>query len=396
MVNARILNIENIDTARDEIRKIGVDDGALPWLSPKAVFITMKIEDVSAFAANIIKQEMLGKGGDAAVNRGVADFSVKRSDVLVMGTYGQFKSLVKKLAVQSGSLKVIGEEIQRVLGAVDRGKPQFFECGKYRLPIGKKTYVMGILNFTPDSFSDGGMFNNMEISVKRAREMVEEGADIIDIGGESTRPGYEPVSPEEEASRVIPVIEALVREINVPVSVDTMKAVVAEKALQAGASIVNDIWGLQRDPEMAGVAAKYGAGVIMMHNQDEKVYKELMGDIMRFLRNSVDIAEKAGLGREKMVVDPGIGFGKTSEHNIEVLKRLKELNSLNLPVLLGTSRKSFIGNILGLPAGERMEGTAATVALGIADGVDIMRVHDVKEMARVARVTDAILRRNHG
>jgi dihydropteroate synthase len=392
MINARLLFIENMSTAKEEIRKIGVDAVSIPWLSSKALFITMKIENVSTYAANILKQEMLGKGGDAAVNRGVANFSTKSSDVLLMGTYSQFNRLIYKLEMQSGGLKEIADEIQRVLAGLDAGKPEYFECGKHKLPIGEKTYIMGILNITPDSFSDGGKFNNVESAVKKAKHMIENGADIIDIGGESTRPGHKPVDAIEEINRVVPVIEILAKEINVPISVDTSKAIVAEKALKAGAHIVNDVWGLQKDPELADVVARYSAGVVMMHNQDNSEYNDLMGDIVKFLRNSIEIAEKAGIRRENMVVDPGIGFGKNLDHNLEVMRRLKELSSLNLPVLLGTSRKSLIGNILDLPVDERLEGTAATVTLGIANGADFVRVHDVREIARVVRMTDAMVR----
>ncbi|WP_026073785.1 dihydropteroate synthase [Acetivibrio cellulolyticus] len=392
MINARLLFIENMSTAKEEIRKIGVDAASIPWLSPKALFITMKIENVSTFAANIIKQEMLGKGGDAAVNRGVANFSTKSSDILLMGTYSQYNRLVYKLEMQSGSLKEIGEEIKRVLTGLEIGKPEYFECGKHKLPIGEKTYIMGILNITPDSFSDGGKYSNTESAVKRAKHMIENGADIIDIGGESTRPGYQPVDAIEEINRVVPVVDILSKELNVPISVDTSKAIVADKALKAGAHIINDVWGLQKDAELAEVVAKYGAGVVMMHNQEGREYHELMGDIVKFLRNSIDIAEKTGVRRENMVVDPGIGFGKNLDHNLEVMRRLKELSTLNLPVLIGTSRKSLIGNILDLPVDERLEGTSATVTLGIANGADFVRVHDVKEMARVARMTDAMVR----
>lgn len=392
MVNARILYIDNMKTAREEVRKIGVDAASIAWLAPKAVHLAIKLENISAYAANIIKQEMLGKGGDAAVNKGVVNCSVDKSDVLVMGTYSQFNRLVYKLGMQPGSLKEIGDEIQRVLDGIEKGKPQYFECGKFKLAIGEKTYIMGILNVTPDSFSDGGRYNNLDAAVRRAKQMVEEGADIIDVGGESTRPGYVPVDALEEINRVVPVVEALSKEISVPISVDTSKAVVAEKALVAGAHIINDVWGLQKDSGLAEVVSKFGAGVIMMHNQESKTYNDLMGDIIRFLRRSIEIAEKAGISRESMVVDPGIGFGKTLEHNLEVMRRIKELNTLNLPILLGTSRKSLIGNVLELPVNERLEGTAATVTLGIAGGVDIVRVHDIKEMTRVARMTDAMVR----
>ncbi|OPZ88724.1 MAG: Dihydropteroate synthase [Firmicutes bacterium ADurb.Bin419] len=392
MINARLLFIENMSTAKEEVRKIGVDAVSIPWLSPKALFITMKLENISSFAANIIKQEMLGKGGDVAVNRGVANGSVQSSDVLLMGTYSQYSRLVYKLEMQSGSLKEIAEEIKRVLTGLDIGKPEYFECGKHKLPIGEKTYIMGILNVTPDSFSDGGKYNNLESALKRAKQMIENGADIIDVGGESTRPGHHTVDAIEEINRVVPVIEVLAKELNVPVSVDTSKAVVADKALEAGAHIVNDVWGLQKDTEIAEVIAKHNAGVVMMHNQESREYKELMGDIIKFLRRSVEIAEKAGIRRENMVVDPGIGFGKNLDHNLEVMRKLKELSSLNLPVLIGTSRKSLIGNILDLPVEDRLEGTSATVTLAIANGADFVRVHDVREIARVVRMTDAMVR----
>jgi dihydropteroate synthase len=271
-------------------------------------------------------------------------------------------------------------------------KSDIFECRGYKLPMGKKTYVMGILNITPDSFSDGGRYINPESAVKRAREMIEEGADIIDVGGESTRPGNETIDAVEEINRVVPVVELLLKEIDVPISVDTSKALVAEKVLNAGVHIINDVWGLQKEPKMAEVISKFGAGVIMMHNKHDKNYNDLMGDIIKFLKKSVQTAKEAGIGSQCMAIDPGIGFGKSLEQNLEVMKRLSELNSLDLPILLGTSRKSVIGNVLGLPVGERLEGTAATVALGIAYGVDIIRVHDVKEMTRVAKMTDAMVR----
>lgn len=271
-------------------------------------------------------------------------------------------------------------------------KTPAFLCGRFSLPIGHKTYIMGILNITPDSFSDGGKYVDIEAAVKRAKDMVLDGADIIDIGGESTRPGYEPVDEDVEISRVVPVIERLSREIDIPISVDTSKAAVAKKALLAGASIVNDIWGLQRDVYLADVVAQSDAGVVMMHNSNDKNYNDVIDEIKKFMNMSIAIAEKAGIKRSHMVIDPGIGFGKTFTQNIETLRRLNELNSLGLTVLLGTSRKSFIGKILDLTVDERMEGTAATVALGIAANADIMRVHDVKEMSRVARVSDAILR----
>ncbi|MEW9081764.1 dihydropteroate synthase [Caldanaerobacter subterraneus] len=267
------------------------------------------------------------------------------------------------------------------------------KCRDKTLEIGKRTYIMGILNMTPDSFSDGGKYNTLEKGIERALQMIEEGADIIDVGGESTRPGYTPVDEEEEIRRVIPVIERLSKISDVIISVDTMKANVALRALEAGAHIVNDVWGLQRDPKMAEVVAKYKAGVVMMHNSNVAEYDDVVKSIIEFLKKSIEIAEKAGIERNQMIVDPGIGFGKTLEHNLEVMNRLEELKVLGLPVLLGTSRKSMIGKVLNVDVEDRLEGTAATVAVGIVKGVDIIRVHDVKEMSRVAKMTDAMVRR---
>jgi dihydropteroate synthase len=255
---------------------------------------------------------------------------------------------------------------------------------------------MGILNVTPDSFSDGGRYSDLDRAVARAEEMVAEGAHIIDVGGESTRPGSAAVTPDEEVRRVLPVIEALAARLKVPISVDTYRAATARRALMAGANIINDVWGLQKDPEMAAAAAEFGAPVVVMHNQGEPKYISLMDEIIAFLRRSIELAVSAGLPEEQVVIDPGIGFGKTAQHNLEILERLSELRVLGRPILLGTSRKSTIGKVLDLPPDQRIEGTAATIALGIAFGADIVRVHDVREMSRVARMTDAIVRPGRG
>ena len=233
----------------------------------------------------------------------------------------------------------------------------------------KRTYIMGILNVTPDSFSDGGKFNSIDEALKHAIKMVEEGADIIDLGGESTRPGHSYVDADEELRRVIPVIKKLKEELDTPISVDTYKAKVADESLKLGVEMINDVWGLTKDKDMASVIAKHNAYVCIMHNQDDTEYD-----------------------KDKIVLDPGIGFGKTYEQNLEVLKRLGELKTLGYPILLGTSRKSVIGNTLDLPPQERVEGTIATTVLGIRDGVDIVRVHDVEKNLRAAKMADAIYR----
>ena len=274
-----------------------------------------------------------------------------------------------------------------------------FRDGK-KLVLGKKTLVMGILNVTPDSFSDGGVWNTPEKALSYARQMVANGADIIDVGAESSRPGFVPISAEEEIERLRPFLEALLPEIPVPVSVDTFKAETAEMAAEMGVHILNDIWGLQYEKapgRMAEVAARYDLPVVVMHNQSGTAYEKDIVEAMKdFFRESLRIARTAGVAEEKLILDPGVGFGKTAEDNLVVLRRLAELSAWDnarWPILLGVSRKSFIGAALGLPVQERMEATGAACVLGIASGANIVRVHDVKPIARMCRMADAILQR---
>jgi len=269
---------------------------------------------------------------------------------------------------------------------------QALRVGSREFLWGERTYVMGIINVTPDSFSGDGLGTDVDAALAHALRFQDEGADILDVGGESTRPGHAPVDEDEELRRVIPLIERLAGSATTPISVDTYKASVARRALAAGATMVNDIWGLRRDPEMAGVVAEAGVPVVVMHNQEAPIYKDVVADVMAILRESLRRAEAAGIPREWVIVDPGIGFAKRPEHSLELLRRLGELRALGCPVLVGTSRKSSIGAVLGLPVEERLEGTAATVAIAIANGADIVRVHDVKAMVRVARMSDAIVR----
>lgn len=274
----------------------------------------------------------------------------------------------------------------------------FWQCGERRIELKDKTLVMGIVNVTPDSFSDGGRFAQAEAAVAHGLQLAEDGADILDVGGESTRPGAEFVSPEEELARVIPVIEGLRRQTSALISVDTNKAEVARRALDAGADIINDITALQGDPAMAAVAAQSGAGLVLMHMQGTPRtmqaaphYEDVMGEIAAFLKARMAAAEAAGVAPEQIALDPGIGFGKTLPHNLEIFQRLGELAALGRPVLMGPSRKAFIGKVLGgLPADQRLEGTAAAVTASILAGAWIVRVHDVRELARVARVADAL------
>lgn len=265
------------------------------------------------------------------------------------------------------------------------------KCGPYTLDFDKKTIIMGILNATPDSFSDGGKYNNIEQAVERAKEMVKNGADIIDIGGESTRPGYTVISDEEEIERVVPLIEAISKQVSVPISIDTYKAQVAQKAVEAGAHIINDIWGAKADEKMAAVAAQYQVPIILMHNRHDRNYSHFIRDVLNDLYESINIVKQAGVKDDQIILDPGIGFAKDFKENILMMQHLDTLTALGYPVLLGTSKKSMIGQALDLPVKERMEGTGATVCYGIQKGCQIIRIHDVKEMSRMAKMMDVLM-----
>lgn len=265
------------------------------------------------------------------------------------------------------------------------------QCGPFTLDYQKKTVVMGILNITPDSFSDGGKFNAVDLAVKHADEMVRNGADIIDIGGESTRPGFAAVSVEEELNRVIPIIKAISKQVQVPISIDTYKAEVAKQAIEAGAHIINDVWGAKADDKMAHVAAEYDVPIILMHNRHDRNYSLFIRDVINDLYESITIVKNAGVKDKNIILDPGIGFAKDYQENIQMMQNLDRLTMIGYPVLLGTSKKSMIGQALNLPVNERMEGTGATVCFGIQKGCQIIRVHDIKEMSRIAKMMDELM-----
>lgn len=264
--------------------------------------------------------------------------------------------------------------------------------GRREFDINHHTYIMGILNVTPDSFSDGGKYNHLDAALKHAEEMIEDGADILDVGGESTRPGHIQITEEEEIERVAPVIEKLAAHFETPVSIDTYKSKVAKAALDAGADLVNDIWGLKYDEKMAGVIAHSGAACCLMHNREKAEYLHFLPDVLTDLQESINLARKAGIGKEKIILDPGVGFAKTYEMNLEIIKQLNRLKFLEYPVLLGTSRKSVIGLTLDLPSDQREEGTLATTVLGVQRGCAFVRVHDVKANKRAIQMAEAILR----
>jgi len=386
------LTCADLAAARRELAAVGASPPGLKLMAPKAVHRLIKLSGLDPRQATIIKQEMLAAGGDAATHRGVVDGSAPASDCVLMGTFRQYELFCAKLRMQPFGLAALADRIRRTLDHLEGGAVFRLDCRGGELVLGERTLVMGILNVTPDSFSDGGRYLDPGRALEHAQAMVEDGADIIDLGGESTRPGYHPVEADEQIRRIMPVLKQLVNRLTVPVSVDTSSAAVARAALEAGAHIVNDQWALTADAEMAGVVARYGAPVVLMHNRTETTYRDLMGEIVSFLRHSIELGERAGIRREQMVVDPGFGFGKTPAQNLAVLARLRDLACLGRPVLVGTSRKSMIGKVLDLPPGDRVEGTAATVALAVAGGAAVVRVHDVREMARVAKMADAVCR----
>ncbi len=396
--NPRVLELAGEADAARELKEIGADTAGIGIMRAKAVFRAVKAHGVDTRAANILKQEMLARGGDVAVARDVITLKDAETDVIILGTDKQFASLIEKLKAQPFGLKILREEIQAALTAYD-SRPADIIWDKYNLPVSSRTCLMGVLNVTPDSFSDGGRFADPEVAIAQGLRMAEDGADIIDVGGESTRPGADPVSEEEEIARVVPVIKALSARLDLPVSIDTYKSGVAEAALDAGASVINDISGMTFDSAMAPLAAKAGAPAVLMHikgtpkdMQTDPVYDSMMSEISGYLRDKAQAAINAGVAPNKIIIDPGIGFGKTVEHNLEIIRRVGEFKSLGRPVLIGPSRKSFIGKILGLEPDQRLEGTAAAVAACVAGGAAIVRVHDVKEMARVVRVADAVFK----
>ncbi|MGE5620611.1 MAG: dihydropteroate synthase [Sphingomonadaceae bacterium] len=332
--------------------------------------------------------------------------SPQSSTVLVAGPKPLLLDVASRLEAGGGGVeRAVAAELRTALERYEGRQLGTTKCGNLTLEWGKRTYVMGIINVTPDSFSGDGLGKNVDAALALAERFVQAGVDILDVGGESTRPGAAEVSVQEERERVVPVVRRLVKEFPVPVSVDSYRLLVVQEALDAGAHMVNDVWGLRRTEGLGSLAAAYDVPIVLMHNRQavasktelgghfrQVEYLDLMGGIVQGLRESVEIALAGNVRWENIIVDPGIGFGKTPQQNLVVMRRLQEVRSLGRPILMGTSRKSVIGLTLGLPPEERVEGTGATVAVSICNGADIVRVHDVKEMVRVSRMTDAIVR----
>lgn len=394
----RVLGISDSKDLNKVMQEIKVDPYGIKIMVPKATTHLVRINSLSSIAANILKQEMLSLGGDVAVARDVLTAKVRKTDCLLMGNLSQFMRLDEKLNKQPFGLSGLAGELACAL--TNYKKSDFrVNLGKYKLDLRKgRTYIMGVLNMTPDSFSADGLYPSaINKIVDIVQKMVQDGADIIDIGGESSRPQAKPVPIKEELARTIPVIKTLAKRIRIPISIDTYKPEVARRALDNGAVIVNDIMGL-RDPRMRREVSGYKAGIIIMHMQGNPRtmqknphYDSLIDEIIEYLDKSIERAVEAGIEREKIIIDPGIGFGKTLEHNLEILKRLRELKVLGRPILVGPSRKSFIGKILDVGSQERLFGTISAVVLAVQNGANIVRVHDVKEVKQALKITEAIL-----
>lgn len=374
------------------ILSCGADPASLPYMAPKLVHKNLLIEGVRLFAANILKQSMLSIGGDVAVHRNVVNGKVDASDCLVMGDLRHFRLLVDKLEAQ-GCVENLAAAIEEQVFAPRAGLALKL-CGQDHswetTPV-----IMGILNVTPDSFSDGGMWSDPSRALDHALDMVRHGADIIDIGGESTRPGAPEVGADEELRRVIPLVEKLAPRVGVPLSVDTRKAPVARAALAAGAVMINDISALSHDPAMLDVVRGTGAGIVLMHMrgtpgtmQKDTAYGDIVREVYDYLDGRVEACLQQGVEPGSILVDPGIGFGKDLEGNLGLVRSIAEFRSLGVPVVLGHSRKSFIGTLLGAPENDREEGTDAVSAWAVLEGADVLRVHDVK---RAVRIRDTLL-----
>lgn len=394
----RRLHLASRSEAEECLKRIGVEPYGIASMGTKMSHFNLLVEGLKPKVANIIKQEMLSLGGDAAVSRGAVDCSIEKTDVLVMGTEKQVLRFIDKVGRQPFGLKSIAADLSELL--LNASRDSFvLKTTRREIHLSGRTLIMGIINMTPDSFSDGGAIVDERAGLRQAMNLVEQGADILDVGGESSRPGAKPVPLKEELRRVVPLIRLIAQEVDIPVSVDTVKAEVAGRAIEAGAEIVNDITALRGDRGMARVVAEAGVPVVLMHmrgtpatmQKRDLSYGSLIGEIIDFLRDRIEKASSEGIPRDNLLVDPGIGFGKRVGDNLRLLRNLGEFKALGAPICIGVSRKGFTGKITGVttPA-DRIEGTAAAVAAAVLNGANIVRVHDVGMMKRVVAMADAI------
>ena len=392
----RILKSCSPEAIKRAMHDIQVDPYGIDIMWPKAVNYIIKLNALSNITANILKQEMLSFGAEAALARGALTGKTKKTDILLIGNLAQFKKLIDKLKSQPFGLEKLSAELKDAINNYQNNSFVVI-AGRYKLNLSDKAHIMGIVNITPDSFSGDGL-NNYPLSkiIDYAQKLAEDGADIIDIGGESSRPGAKPVSLKVELTRIIPVIKVLAKKVKLPISVDTYKPDIAERALDSGAVILNDISGL-RNSKMAKLASEYKAGVIIMHMkgtplnmQKNAKYVSVVDEIIEHLDSSINIAQAAGVKREKIIIDPGLGFGKTAQQNLEILKNLSSFKTLGRPILVGPSRKSFIGKILNERPENRIYGSVSAVLSAVKEGAKIVRVHDVKAVKQALKIEEAI------
>jgi dihydropteroate synthase len=396
----QVLALRDPDEVRAALERIRVSRGGIDIMGAKALFRVVKVTGLDVRAASILKQEMLSRGGEVAVSREVYELGAQKADCLIMGTLAQFERLLPKLRRQPFGLRRLADGIEAALQGYGAALP----AAPPGLDFSRGPLLMGIVNVTPDSFSDGGSYESAAAAVAAARAMVQEGADLIDVGGESTRPGAAAVDEDEESRRVLPVVKALASELPGRISVDTYKAKVAARCLAAGAYLINDISALRMDREMVAVLRDARCPVILMHMQGEPrtmqeapVYDDVVEDVYRFFVERLNWAVDQGLREEDLLVDPGIGFGKTVEHNLQLLRDLAALRSLGRPLVVGTSRKRFLGSILDLPEPRtRDQATAVTGALAVWEGAHVLRVHDVKVNRDAVRLARALMTGGRG
>jgi len=396
----RIFSFNCPNEVKRIMHDIGVDPYGAKIMLPKASTFLIRLNAVNNIASNILKQEMLALGADAAIARGALTGKTKKTDILLIGQLAQYTCLVNKLKMQPFGLRQLARELDENIKNFTKND-FVLSLKKSSLDLGKRTQIMGIINLTPDSFSSDGLYrlpsnNYPELALKRAQELVASGADIIDLGGQSSRPGAKNISLKEELLRVEPVVKLLAKKIKVPISVDTTKPEVARASLEAGAQIINDICGL-RDKRMIKVVARYKAAVVIMHmlgspaNMQKIIaYDSLIEDIAAYLKKAIDSAHAGGIKPDKIIIDPGIGFGKTPAHNLEIIKHLSDFKVLGKPILIGPSRKSFIAKVLGLHSPSPASGSLASCVMAALHGANIVRVHDVKEVSQSLKMVEAV------
>jgi dihydropteroate synthase len=396
----RALEIKSRAEGISEFKKIGATASGQRIMAEKLFPIALKVRGLKPAAANILKQEMLARGGDVVTSREILVSDSGKTDVIIEGTFKRLKNLIQKLKMQPFGLSELSRDLNSFLEGYKASgwSRRKYSIGNKRFGNGPPPLVMGILNATPDSFYDGGRYNDYESAARHIDEMIKEGADIIDVGGMSSRPGSKPAGTGEEISRTIPLVKNIYKNYDTLISIDTYRSEVAAEAVSAGAHMINDISALSMDREMASVAASSGVSVVLMHMQgtpenmqDDPHYDNVIDEIYEYLHQRASHAIGSGISPDKIIIDPGIGFGKTMDHNIAILNKIKEFSFMGYPVLVGASRKSFIGKLLGLPGDERLEGSIAAAVWSVINGASILRVHDVGETVRALKIINSIL-----